>query len=169
MRAGVHSTSEASPLPEKPGRARLIVCEREGRWAVALRRELPVHGVRVHETRSVAECWEMLARRPASFVVAELTRSGAEALLEQMAWLQRDFPGARVAVVAERPLASCEWLLREAGAVHFTVSPRELGPLACLAVRHLEVAPPPQWTLAERIWADLPWEPPERLRPHAER
>lgn len=124
---------------------------------MALRRELPVAGQRVYETRSVAECWEMLAGWPASFLLVELTRSGADVLLERMAWLERDFPAARAAVVAERSLSGCEWWMREAGAIHFTVSPRELGPLARLAVRHLDAAPRAPLTLTERIWADLPW------------
>jgi len=99
----------------------------------------------------------MLARHPASFVVAELTRSGVPALLDRMASLEREFPLARVAIVAERALATCEWLMREAGAVHFTVSPRELKPLARLAARHVQAAPRPQLSVAERIWASLPW------------
>ena len=52
--------------------ARLIVCERTGRWAVALRRELADAGVRVWETRTLADCWNELAESPASFVVLEL-------------------------------------------------------------------------------------------------
>ena len=135
----------------------MLVCERDGRWAVALRQELPRPEVRVHQTRSVDECWESLARWPASFVVVELTRTNAPALLGRIAWLERDFPLARVAVVADRALGFCEGLMREAGAVHFTVSPRRLGPLGCLALRHLDAAPPPRLSLTERIWASLPW------------
>lgn len=135
----------------------MIVCERDGGWAVALRRDLARPEVRVHETRSVDECWEMLTRWPASFVVVELTRANAAALVERMAWRERDFPLARVAVVADRALGSCERLMREAGAVHFTVSPRRLRPLGCLAMRHLDAAPDPQLSLTERIWARLPW------------
>jgi transcriptional regulator with GAF, ATPase, and Fis domain len=52
--------------------ARLIVCERTGRWAVALRRELAEAGVRVWETRTLADCWTELAESPASFLVLEL-------------------------------------------------------------------------------------------------
>ncbi|MFH1268775.1 MAG: hypothetical protein ABIK89_23870 [Planctomycetota bacterium] len=158
MTTETDSTSDARPLSRAASSARLIVCERRGDWAVALRRELEAAGPRVHETRSVAECWEMLAGWPASFVVAELTRLSAKALLERMAWLERDFPWARVAVVAERSFAWSEWGVREAGAVHFTVSPRQLGPLASLAVRHLAAVPRPRLGLTERIWADLPWK-----------
>ena len=62
-----------------------------------------------------------------------------------------------MAVVADRQWADYEWLMREAGAVHFVCSPRRVGPLAQLACRHLAQVPPPQQSLTERIWAALPW------------
>ena len=157
MTTSLDPTSSDRPPSERASSARLIVCERGGEWAVGLRRELPVPGVGLHQTRSLSECWEMLGRWPASFLVVELTRSNAEALVGRMTSLDREFPSARVAVVAERELARCEWLMWEAGAVHFTVSPRRLGPLARLAVRHLDATPRPERTLTERIWARLPW------------
>ena len=80
-----------------------------------------------------------------------------EALLDRIVRLGKEFPPARAAVVAERDLAPCEWLVRESGAVHFCVSPREAGPLARLAVRHLEAAPQPERTLVQQIWDELPW------------
>ena len=136
---------------EPAGPARLITCERSGRWAAALRRELAGGAVRVYETRSLAECWEALAEPPAAFVVVELTAAGVEELLRRMVRLGRDFPRARVAVVADRPLAGYEWLLRSSGAVHFTCSPRQFGPMAQLACRHLAQVPPPQQSFTERI------------------
>jgi hypothetical protein len=135
----------------------LIVCERDGRWAAALRRELARPEGRLCETRSLNECWEALTRWPASFVLVELTRANATELLERMAWLERDFPLARVAVVADRDLGFCESLMREAGAVHFTVCPRRLQGLGCAALRHLDAAPQPQRSFTKRIWASLPW------------
>ena len=143
-------------LPAGAGAARLIVCERSGGWAVALRRELAA-AVRVRESRSLADCWEMLAAAPASFVVVELTPGNAALLLRQMARLQGDFPLARVAVVADRSLGCYQWPMREAGAVHFVCSPRQSGPLARLAARHLAQAPAPQRSLTQQIWASLPW------------
>ena len=136
--------------------ARLIVCERTGRWAVTLRRELAEAGVRVWETRTLADCWTELAASPASLVVLELGGDVA-GLLGRMARGPREFPQARLAVVADRGLAGYEWLMREAGAVHFVASPRQVGTLAQLACRHLAQAPPPQQSLTERIWASLPW------------
>jgi hypothetical protein len=144
-------------LPAGAAAARLIVCERSGRWAVALRRELAAGEVRVYETRSLADCWAMLAQSPASFLILEFTAGSGAALLPRIARLGRDFPLARVAVVADRSLADSEWLMREAGAVHFVCSPRQSGPLACLARRHLAQAPPPPRSLTEQIWAGLPW------------
>ena len=137
--------------------SRLIVCERFGSWAVALRRELAGSGVRVYETRSLAECWDVLGETPAGFAVVELSCVGVEGLLRRMARLQRDFPLARVAIAAARCLAAYEWLMREAGAVHFTCSPRQLGPLVRLACRHLDEVPAPPRSVTEQIWACLPW------------
>ncbi len=137
--------------------ARLIVCERTGRWTVALRRELAEMGVRIRETRSLAECWDVLGESPCSFAVLELTVAGVDDLLGRMARLGWDFPLARVAVVADRDLADYQWLAREAGAVHFVCSRRQLGPLAQLACRHLARAPVVPQGLAQRIWATLPW------------
>jgi len=138
-------------------RARLIVCEQRGRWAAWLRRELEPVGVRLMETRLVADCWEALARLPASFLVLELTPANVGELLDRLAWLGRDYPSARAAVVADRRLSECEWLMREAGAVHFLCSPREVRLLAEVACRHLARVPAPPQELAERIWASLPW------------
>jgi hypothetical protein len=158
MTSKVDPTSGPTLLPEGAGAARLSVCERTGRWAVALRRELAGAGVRVSETRSLADCWERLAEAPASFLVVELSAVTVDELLFRTARLQRDFPVARLAAVADRRLADYQWLMREAGAVHFTCSPRGLGPLARLACRHLAQVPAPQQTLSERIWATLPWK-----------
>lgn len=136
--------------------ARLIVCERSGRWAVALRRELADAGVRISETRTLADCWSELVESPASFVVLELGGDVA-GLLGRMASQPRDFPRARLAVVADRSLAGYQWLMREAGAVHFLCSSRQVGSLAQLACRHLAQVPPPLQSLTERIWTSLPW------------
>jgi DNA-binding NtrC family response regulator len=144
-------------LPENAAPPRLIVCEQTGQWAVALRRHLAPAGPRIHETRTLADCWEMLAQGPAGFVVAELTRVNGEALLDRIVRCGCECPLARVAVVADRSLADVEWLVREAGAVHFCASPRRLEPLARIARRHLRQAPRPKRAMEERILARLPW------------
>ncbi|OHB72132.1 MAG: hypothetical protein A2V70_07435 [Planctomycetes bacterium RBG_13_63_9] len=144
-------------LPDGAEAARLIVCEHGGGWAVGLRRELAGEEVHLCETRSLAQCWETLGENPAGLVVVELTTANVDELLGRMVRLGRDFPLARVAIVADRRLAGYEWLMREAGAVHFVCSPRQLGPLAEVARRHLDQAPVPRRSVTERIWASLPW------------
>jgi hypothetical protein len=154
----MESTVDSVLLPPGAVAAKLIVCERTGRWAVALRRELADTSTRIHETRTIADCWQALEEAPSSFLLVELTAANAEGLLRKVVRLQRDFPLARLAVVADRCLAACEWLMREAGAVHFACSSRELGPLSSVIIRHLAQAPAPRQTLVERIWAGLPWK-----------
>ncbi len=149
-------TESGLPDQREPA-ARLIVCEQTGAWAIALRREPAGVGLPVHETRGIAECWKVLAVAPASLVVVELTAATVEELLRRMLHLPRDFPRAKVVVVAERGLAQYEWLAREAGAVHFACSPRQAGTLVALARRHLEKTPLPQRTFAEQVWEGLPW------------
>lgn len=138
--------------------ARLIVCERTGRWAIALNRELRGCRTRVRETRSLAECWDMLAEFRASFLVVEVTRSNLDVLLRRLAEIERRFPAARVAVVGDREMAACEFLLREAGTIHFTTSGRLLHAFAIVAQDHLNHVPKPQLSLIETIWDSLPWK-----------
>ncbi len=145
-----------------PSAARLIVCERSGQWSAALRGELAEAGVRLWECRRLQEAWDALAQTPAAFVIAEAAEENLEDLLRRMTWFSRDFPNARIALVAQRSMARCEWLVREAGAVHFLTSPRQLTPLAGLVIRHLANVPQPSQSLLERIWASLPWGPPGR-------
>ncbi len=150
-----------SPAPANPSSpARLIICECSGQWSIGLRSELTEAGIRLWECRSLPEAWEALAQTPAAFVIAEAARENIEDLLRRMAWFSRDFPRARIAVVAQRDMARFKWLLREAGAVLFLTSPRRLAPLAGLVVRHLANVPPPPQTMVQRIWASLPWGPP---------
>jgi hypothetical protein len=134
--------------------ARLITCERRGSWAAALRRE---SDYTVYETRALAACWRELTCRPHSFVVLELTGDNGELLIGRLCQLGREFPGVAAVVVAERRLRRLEWLTREAGAVHFEVSPRRLRFVAEMARRHLSIAPAADLTLSERLLQSLPW------------
>jgi hypothetical protein len=136
--------------------ARLIVCEKTGRWAAALRREL-AGKARVYETRSLPDCWDELAESPASWLVLEATEANLDNLAQRLAELPEKFRFARAMVCGERPMAAWEWLLREAGAVHAVFSPRELAPAVRFALRHLALAPRPEMSLRERVWESLPW------------
>ena len=124
---------------------------------MALRRELAGTGVRLLETRTLADASQALESTPAAFLVLELAADAVEPVLRQVIRLARDFPAARAAVVAPHALAAWRWPACEAGAVYFAASRRQLAPLARMIVRHLAELPPPQQTLTERIWASLPW------------
>jgi hypothetical protein len=154
------SEREGGPAAVAP--ARWVICERSGAWAVGLRREAAEAGsqdLRLYETRSLADAWAVLDQSPASFLVAELTDANGDSLAERVADMERRFPHARVTVVCERSLAQYEWLVREAGAVWFAVSPRDLKPIVALARRHLQRAPRPPRDLAQQVWSSLPWGP----------
>jgi ActR/RegA family two-component response regulator len=136
--------------------ARLIVCERTGRWAMRLRRECG-EGLRMEETRSLADAWEALRAAPESFLVVELAATAAEGLIERLPALERHFPLARAAVVAGRRLAVYKLAAREAGAVDFVSSGRGLRLLADAVRRHLAAVPQSAGSLTEQVWAGLPW------------
>ncbi len=150
----------ASPL-NKSARPRVIVCERSGRWAAALRRVL-ARELSLRETRSLAECEAELREAPESFLVVELTATHLGGVLELLTCVGAEYRWARIAVVAERSVAAgeltaCEWTMREAGAIHFVTSPRQAAELARLAERHAALVPRPKRSLAAQVWDSLPW------------
>jgi hypothetical protein len=141
--------TDASPYP-----GMVIVCERSGRIAAALRTRLPGH-VPILETRTVDECHAALAEWPASFVVLELTVAALDRTVRALELWGRQFPQARCTVVAERQLEPVELLLREAGAVHVLFGMRDMQQLSRVAGKHAQKFRRPA-TLAEEIWQRLP-------------
>jgi hypothetical protein len=159
--------------------ARCIVCERTGRWAVALRRAAaarqqagqPLDGpaLRLVQTRSLPDCWSALRAAPASAVVLEVTSTNLPAALDAATRMRRWFPSACLLVAAQRGLEEWEPLLREAGAALVTTSPRRLGGWVRAIERHAarvqtesesRAALPaelPLAELAERLAGSLPW------------
>lgn len=134
----------------------VIVCERSGKWATALGRHLPP-ALRVRQTRALSECIGVLAAAPASFLALEATRENLTQLLSLLGDFGHKFPLARALVLADRGFERYEGLFREAGAVHFSVSPRESAELARLAGKHLGGMTPARVFLAEQVWDTLPW------------
>lgn len=137
--------------------ARLIVCEKSGRWAAALRRQAGERELPIVEARSSEQAVRELETFPASLVAVEMiAASAAEAASRWSATAQR-FPAARWIALLDEALANHELLFREAGALHIVVSPRDLSATVRLIRRHLARAPQSEMSLEESILARLPW------------
>ncbi len=137
--------------------ARLIICEKSGRWQAALRRAAGSRQLAISEVRSHEQTERELADHPAAMVAIEI---GSESLARVSSYLanwRTCFPGARFLLLAEPELAPLDSALRDAGAVHILYSSRELAAAVRLIRRHLARAPRPAMTLEESIWARLPW------------
>lgn len=143
----------------------IVFCERTGNWAAVWRRVEArlAHGdhrprsPRLIETRSAAECREVLVKHGGSFVVAELTVPAVEPTLELLFHTLTKVREAATAVVAARPLLPYQWLARELGAQAFVVSPLEFEALRDVVQRHLAKSPATYVDVRERIWKNLPW------------
>jgi hypothetical protein len=148
-------------------RATLIILERTGEWAVALRRCLDKLAAQLLETRSLDEFWLRLAEHPTALAAWELTESNVRPVTAALVRLQREFPRASAVVLSERRLAACEPLMREAGSIHFIDSPRSLRALAEIVGRRASQPPSGAAGLQQdsaentdplaEIWANLPW------------
>jgi hypothetical protein len=109
---------------------RVIVCERTGKWASALRVLVPLPRTAICETRGLAECRVRLRESPASLIVVEST---PENWLDVCRWLPLQtgqFANMRAVIVAEPVLRGAECLLRTAGAHHLVDSLAGLGGLS---------------------------------------
>jgi hypothetical protein len=136
--------------------ARLIVCEKTGRWARLFRRALPA-GQLVSEARGLAPCGRLLAEAPASLVAVEATEANLEALIDSLCDWTRDYPAARFIALINAGDAPFEPLLREAGALDVLSSAGGVPAAARLVRRHLSRAPREELSWRDAIFARLPW------------
>jgi hypothetical protein len=139
--------------------APLIVLERDGHWAAALRLAMGDAVVPLVEIRSWDECWPRLEKRPSALVAVELTDANVDAVVAALERIDRRFPQAAVLILAERTLAPYRSVLCEAGALHFVSSPRKLGGVNEILRRcsnFSETAASASSRLDE-IVAELPW------------
>jgi DNA-binding NarL/FixJ family response regulator len=139
--------------------SRLIVLERDGHWAAALRRELDDAAVRIVETRSWDEVWQLLGQSPSALVAAELSPATPERTLAALARIERVYPQAAIIVLADRRLAGYRDLLLEAGALHFISSPRRLPEIGAILRRRAARfdGPVAADDPLEEIRNNLPW------------
>ncbi len=136
---------------------RLVVCERSGEWATALRRQIPSGEASLRQVRSSDDAWQVFSEFPASFFVWELVGERLGDQLTRLVELRRRFPRTQVAVIASREMIEMEWSIREAGALHVSFSIRNLNPLVRLARRHLRLVDSCDPNLRQQILSELPW------------
>src|SRR5262245_53409462 len=94
-------------------RLTLVVCERSGGWAVALRQALSRHTAvecRLVETRKAADCRDALRHAPHALVALALTQGTCDDMLGLLAEIGKRWPTARAIVLADRDMTSYEWL-----------------------------------------------------------
>jgi hypothetical protein len=151
-----------------------IVCESTSRWAAALRLELECDprfrpsGVRLYETRQLADLTQRLTERPNGFATIEVREKN---LGEVLGWLSRatgQFGRVRYVALLDRSLESAERdivvALYEAGALQVTRSPRQLRSVVDLFWRHAALSDKAAGSLTaqlpwkERVWQSLPWQ-----------
>ena len=134
----------------------VVVCEKTGKWAAAIRRVLrPESGL--CETRSWPACLRELQTRTAALVALEVLPENAEAVCRRVAELTRRSRHVHAVLLADRSVKPLEWLLREAGAVHVLFSPREIIRLRPVWERFWAQIPPSQLAFREHVWSRLPW------------
>jgi hypothetical protein len=147
-----------SSAPTKSTSSRFLVCEKTGKWAVALRRELAADARWLVGTRALSQLIEALAQHPASVAAIEHTPAGPAELAGALTQLHDEFPDATFVIFAKQVSPDTQWLLREAGAVHVADSPRRLAPVARIWQRHRRQHPPAESGVREILWEQLPWQ-----------
>ncbi|NLF69976.1 MAG: hypothetical protein GX575_13095 [Candidatus Anammoximicrobium sp.] len=134
----------------------IVVCEKTGKWAAAIRRVLrPACGV--CETRSWPACLRELQIRTTALAAVEVLPESAESVCRRLAEFHGRFRPWHVILLADRSLQGVEWLLREAGAAHVLFAPRDIVRLRPVWERFLAQIPPSHATFREHVRSQLPW------------
>ena len=145
-----------SVLQQRVSKPRVIVYERSGIWATVLGLHLP-GDVQLVQTRGLDECAQALAAAPLSMVAVELSDDNLCGVLDLLERLPEMFPLARLVILGRLELQRYEPLVREAGAIHFFESPRDLAGFRQTASNHFAQLPPIKADFAESVWAAIPW------------
>ena len=139
--------------------ARLILCEQHNDWAIALVRTDQRMRPLLCETRSPRLMWEALDISPRSLLGIELTTTNFEVVLDTLINLPRNHPQAVAVILTNRHLKGYEWILREAGAIDFLVSTRQLPSLVEMTLLHVNLTLSCSAAPVQNIWQRLPWRP----------
>jgi hypothetical protein len=136
---------------------RLILLEKTGRWAAAVRLAHAGRLPPLVETRSWADCSAAVRDWPRSLVAVEVTPGNLGAAVDWIVSAARSFPACRLVCLTTPELSPAELLLREAGAIDVIRSVLETPRLARLARRHDVRAPRQAQSLEEFVAERMPW------------
>lgn len=144
--------------------ARVIVCEKTGSWATALRNLLPSAQISLCETRTLEECAARLRESPASLVVVELTAENCPGVCRWLTRQAEQFVGMRAVAVVTGDMRDADAVVRSAGAHHVVDSMARLEKLTRWIVRHIQQAPHSKSSVRQWTWSRMPWPPRGRAR-----
>lgn len=137
--------------------AKVIIYEKSGRWAAALRGVWPGWQRSLVETRSLPDLWRELSAAPSSLLLLEATTVNGLSVAKCVSDVQRTFPAAQMAVLVERALCEIVWPLRELGAIHAVVATRNVAQLVPLIEQQLKLHEVPGSVPVREILDQLPW------------
>lgn len=135
----------------------VVICERDGRWAAALRRHWPETLPPIREVRGLALCSQEELRRPENVFAVEATPSSAGELATWLRSLGSGNRSARIIVLSTVALRSWEWLWREAGAVHVVYRRRDMAEVVRMLQRQEHEFPTPPTSPSSELMSMLPW------------
>jgi hypothetical protein len=139
------------PIPQ------LIVYEKTGKWASALRRELDQRFVdRLFETRLLGHCEEQVNAHPCSITAIEQTWNNYDSVLLLLDRIHREIPTARTIVLDNTRDSQIVCMNQVAGAIHVTDSKLRLRHAARLIQRHFARFPATSSQFEELV-RRLPW------------
>jgi hypothetical protein len=136
---------------------RLIVCEKSGQWAAALRAVPLAKMPPLVETRAMVACRRALAESPVSLVAMEVSAANLGQVQDFVLEVGQRFPQGVMVALLTHEAVGAEALLREAGAVDAIASVIEIGRVAKLAARMAARTPLADATLSELIEQRVPW------------
>ena len=137
--------------------AQLIICEKRGLWAAALRWHQKPHRTAMLETRSLMDARSELQKTPDSVVALEATAANVEGVLRLLLESRLAWPRSRIIVLLTNEVAGFDELFWESGAALVVVSPRRLDLVMRFVQKCLAMQEPPEMTMRERVWTRLPW------------
>lgn len=115
--------------------SRIVVYERQSRWAPVLRRELGSYEALICEARSSSQARDLLQQHRTSLLVIEWAASALEGQLDLLNWLTEFDSSACIVSVGPAPFAA---LAAEAGASLNVAGLHRYSMLTRLALRHVQ-------------------------------